>query len=65
MCYNEVMEKVSFWKYFFNTIKESKWLLLRYFIVGIYLIIVGIIANRLNINELTYYNSMITLCFFW
>lgn len=58
------MEKVSFWKYFFNTIKESKWLLLRYFIVGIYLIIVGIVANRLNINELTYYNSMITLCFF-
>lgn len=58
------MIQKNFWKYFFNTIKESKWLLLRYFIVGLYLIVVGIIANRLNINDLTYYNSMITICFF-
>lgn len=57
------MQKTSFWKYFFNTIKESKWLLLRYFIVGIYLIVVEIIANKLNLNDLTYYNSMITLCY--
>lgn len=53
----------KFWKYFFNTLKESKWLLLRYFIVGIYLIVVGIISNRLKLNDLTYYNSMITLMF--
>ncbi len=53
----------SFWKYFGNTLKEAKWLLLRYFIVGIYLIVVGIIANRLNLNDLTYYNSMMTIMF--
>lgn len=58
------MENTKFWKYFWNTIKESKWLLLRYFIVGVYLIVIGIIANRLNINDLTYYNSMLTLCYF-
>lgn len=58
------MLKKSFWKYFFNTLKESKLLLLKYLVVGIYLIIVGVIANRLQLNELTYYNSMMTLCYF-
>ena len=57
------MENTKFWKYFWNTIKESKWLLLRYFIVGVYLIVIGIIANKLHINDLTYYNSMITMCY--
>ena len=54
----------SFWKYFWNTLKESKWLLIKYFIVGLYLIITGIIANRLNLNDLTYYNAMMTVLFF-
>lgn len=58
------MVKKSFWKYFFDTLKESRWLLLRYFVIGIYLILVGIISNRLNLNHLTYYNSMITMMFF-
>lgn len=57
------MNKI-FWKNFFNTLKESKWLLLRYFLTGIFLIIIGIIANKLNLNDLTYYNSLITLIFF-
>lgn len=58
------MAKKSFWQYFWNTLKESKWLLLRYFLVGIYLTIVGIISNRLQLNHLTYYNAMITMLFF-
>ncbi len=37
--------------------------MLRYFVVGVYLIVVGIIANRFGLNDLTYYNSMITMCF--
>lgn len=53
----------SFWKYFISTIKESKWLLIKYIIVGLYLIITGIIANRLNLNDLTYYNAMMTVLF--
>lgn len=57
------MKKIGFWQYFKNTINESKWLLLRYFIVGIYLIVVGVIANRLGLQDLTYYNSMLTICF--
>ena len=61
---NIEIKNTKFWPYFFNILKESKWLLLRYFIVGVYLIVVGIIANKLNIQELTYYNAMITLCFF-
>ena len=58
------MFKKDFWKYFINTFKESKWLLLRYIIVGCYLIVVGIIANRLNLQDLTYYNSILTLSYF-
>lgn len=54
----------KFWKYFWNTLKESKWLLIKYLIVGIYLIVVGIIANRLKLNDLTYYNAMMTVMFF-
>jgi len=58
------MEKVSFWKYFWNTLKESRWLLLKYFIVGVYLIVSSIISNKLSLNNLTYFNAMITLCYF-
>ena len=54
----------KFWNYFWNTLKESKWLLLRYFLMGVYLTIVGIISNRLKLNYLTYYNAMITMLFF-
>ena len=54
----------NFWKYFWNTLKESKWLLIKYFIIGLYLIAVGIIANRLNLKDLTYYNAMMTVMFF-
>ena len=58
------MFKKEFWKYFFNTFKESKWLLVRYVVIGIYLIVVGIIANKLQLHDLTYYNSIITLAYF-
>lgn len=58
------MFKKDFWKYFINTFKESKWLFVRYVVVGLYLIVVGIIANKLNLHDLTYYNSIITLSYF-
>ena len=54
----------KFWKYFCDTLKESRWLLLKYIIVGVYLIVVGFISNRLQLKDLTYYNAMITLMFF-
>ena len=54
----------KFWKYFWDTLKESRWLLLKYIIVGVYLIVVGFISNRLQLQDLTYYNAMITLMFF-
>lgn len=57
------MEKNKFWKYFGNTIKESKWLLLGFFLEGIFLFIVGIITNKLQLDDLTFYNAMITICY--
>ena len=33
-------------------------------VVGIYLIVVGIIANKLNLHDLTYFNSILTLGYF-
>lgn len=56
--------QTNFWKYFFNTLKTARWLIVKYLIVGIYLIAVGIIANRLQLQELTYYNAMITIIYF-
>ncbi|MBE5738801.1 MAG: hypothetical protein E7354_03660 [Clostridiales bacterium] len=55
--------KKKFWKEFFANFRDSKWLLIRYLVVGIYLIVSGIIANRLELNELTYFNAVITLSY--
>lgn len=55
--------KKKFWKEFLDNFKESKWLILKYLIVGVYLIISGIIANRLQLNELTYFNAILTLSY--
>lgn len=54
----------DFWKYFFNTFKESKWLLVKYIFVSLYYIVSSVIANTMNLDNLTYYNAIISLIFF-
>ncbi len=58
-----ILLKKKFWKEFIANFKESKWLIIKYLVVGIYLIVSGIIANRLKLNELTYFNAILTLSY--
>ena len=58
------MLKKEFWKYFFATYKSSKLLIVRYLIVSIYLTVTSIIANKMNLSDLTYYNAIIGLASF-
>ncbi len=54
----------EFWHYFFNTYKNAKWLVIRYLIVAIYLTVSSIIANQMNLDNLTYYNAIIAISTF-
>lgn len=56
--------KKDFWKYFFATYKNAKWLVLRYVIVAVYLTVSSIIANNMHLDNLTYYNAIIGLVSF-
>lgn len=49
----------KFWNYFGNTIKEGRWLILKYVFVGLSFIVIGVIANKLNLKDLTYYNAVV------
>lgn len=53
----------DFWKSFINNFKQSRWMLVRYLVVGIYLIVSSIFANRLDLPELTYFNAMLTFSY--
>ena len=55
------MFKKEFWKYFFNSYKNAKWLLLRYIIIAIYSTVSMVLANTLQITYLTYFNAVLTL----
>lgn len=58
------MFKKEFWKYFINVYKESKYLIIGYLLAAIYLTITSVIANKMNLINLTYFNSVIGLVFF-
>ncbi len=50
-----------FFKYFWSTFKESKFLLLKYIVVAILYSIISILANLLGVEELTYLNAFLSL----
>lgn len=50
-----------FLTYFFTTFKESKWLLLKYFIVAILMSVISVLSNLLGVEELTYLNAYLSI----
>ncbi len=58
------MLKKEFWIYFFKTYKSAKWVLLKYLILAVYLTISSILANTMNINDLTYFNAILSIAYF-
>lgn len=58
------MFRKEFWKYFKDTYKSAKWLVVRYLIVAVYLTVSSIIANKMSLNNLTYFNAIIGLATF-
>lgn len=58
------MFKKDFWKYFFNTYRKAGLLVVRYVLVALYLTVTSIIANKMELDNLTYFNSVIGLGLF-
>ena len=53
----------DFWKYFIATYRDARWVLFRYIIVAVGALVVGIIANRMNLYNLTYFNAVLMLVY--
>lgn len=51
----------GFLRYFTGTLKESKFLLLKYIIVALLYSVISILANLLGVSELTYLNAFLSL----
>lgn len=59
---NKTQSKTKiFFKYFWSTFKESKFLLLKYVAVAVLYSVISILANLLNVKELTYLNAFLSL----
>lgn len=54
----------DFFNYIKNIYKESAWLLCRFVILAVYLTVSSILANKMQLVELTYFNSMIVVASF-
>ncbi len=54
----------DFGRYFWNTIKEAKYLLFKYVGTAILMCIIAVLANLLQVKELTYLNAVLAInCF--
>ena len=51
----------GFLRYFTGTLKESRFLLLKYIIVALLYSVISILANLLGVSELTYLNAFLSL----
>ncbi len=58
------VELKEFTNYFVTNIKESTLLTVKYIVYGIYLIILTVIANRFDLESLTYFNAVLVLVYF-
>ncbi len=59
------MTKVKqFFAYFWHTLKDGKFLLLKYIVAAILLSVVSVLANLLQVRELTYLNAVLAVGYF-
>ena len=58
------MQKPTFWGFAKQIFKKSKFLYIKYIFLAVYLIVTSALANLLSLDNLTYYNSCISLVFF-
>lgn len=59
-----VLFKKDFWSYFGSSFKKSKWIIVRHIVIALYLTVSSIIANKMNLTNLTYFNSVFGLTYF-
>lgn len=56
--------KMGFWKYFLKVYKHSSFLILQGLIIAVYLTVSSVLANRMNLVQLTYLNAMVSISYF-
>ena len=54
----------DFWRYFFCAFKKAKWVIVRHIVIALYLTISSVIANKMNLINLTYFNAVFGLTYF-
>ena len=57
--------KGGFWKYFWRVIKSAKWLFIRGIAISLMWLVTAVFANTMKVADLTYYNALITIYFFF
>ncbi len=57
-------ELIEFMTYFLKIMKSSLFLIIDYIAVGIYIIILTLIANKFSLDDLTYFNAALALLYF-
>ena len=54
-------KRSGFWRYFFLTFKEGKYILYKYLVTAVLFSIVTILSNLLGVQELTYLNAFLAI----
>ena len=56
--------KIGFWKYIKQVFVEGKMLFIKYVCLAVLSTIISVIANRLDIPSLTYFNAVLSVSYF-
>lgn len=54
----------EFWGFFFGTYKSAKFVVLKYLVVAVLLTVSSVIANKMQLADLTYFNAVATITYF-
>lgn len=61
----KTIAKKDFWKFFISNLWNSKYIFLKSSILAIMWIVLSIFTNRLDLTNLTIYNSVLTISLFF